>query len=78
MNRTDVFAEPDADPHGADFTRLWPTAPDSPAEAPFFLAAVSPLRAAALGVLWATSSPGRFVTVLGSVLVLLAVFVVVL
>ena len=60
------------------FTQLWPAATGRPAEAPFFLAAVSPLRAAALAVLWATSSPGRFVVGLGAVLALVAVLVVVL
>jgi hypothetical protein len=60
------------------FTQLWPTATGRPAEAPLFLAAVSPLRAAALAVLWATSSPGRFVAVLGAVLALVAVLVVAL
>lgn len=60
------------------FTQLWPTAPGSPAEAPLFLAVVSPLRAASLAVLWATSSPGRFVVGLGVVLALVAVLVVVL
>ena len=50
------------------FTRLWPTRPDHRPDAPLFLAAMLPLRLAALAVLWLTSSPGRFVVALGLVL----------
>jgi hypothetical protein len=61
------------------FTRLWPTcAPGRPADAPFFLAAVSPLRVLALAVLWATSSPGRLLVGLAVVAVLVAVLLIAL
>jgi hypothetical protein len=53
------------------FTRLWPTRPDQRPDAPFFLAAMLPLRLAALALLWLTSSPGRFTVAV--VLVLAAV-----
>jgi len=52
------------------FTRLWPTcAPGRPADAALFLAAMSPVRALALGVLWATSSPARLLVGLAAVAV---------
>ena len=60
------------------FTRLWPTAAGRPADAPFFLALMSPARALALGLLWATSSPGRFVSIAAAVLVLVAVALIAL
>jgi hypothetical protein len=58
------------------FARLWPTEAGRPAEAPLFLAAMSPLRALALAVLWATSSPGRLLVGLAAVAALVAVVVV--
>ena len=61
------------------FTRLWPTnAPGRPADAPVFLAAVSPLRVLALAVLWATSSPGRLLIGLAVAVALAAVLLIVL
>ena len=52
------------------FTRLWPAcATGRPADAPLFLAAMSPVRALALGVLWATSSPARLLVGLAAVAV---------
>ncbi len=50
------------------FTRLWPTRPDQRPDAPFFLAAMLPLRLAALALLWLTSSPGRFAIAVALVL----------
>jgi hypothetical protein len=50
------------------FTRLWPARPGQRPDAPFFLAAVLPLRLAALALLWLTSSPGRFLAALALVL----------
>ena len=64
--------------HNAHFTRLWPAAEGRAPEAPLFLAAVSPLRLLALAVLWATSSPGRFLCGLAVVVALAAVAAVVL
>jgi hypothetical protein len=53
--------EPTPAPRPAEhYTQLWPTPAGQPANAPLFLLAVSPLRLLALGTLWATSSPGRF------------------
>jgi len=60
------------------FTRLWPSSPHRPTDAPLFLAAMSPLRLAALALLWATSSPGRFVAGLAVAAALVAVLVVAL
>ena len=60
------------------FTRLWPKADGRPAEAPLFLAAVSPLRLLALSVLWATSSRGRLLCGLAAVLAVAAVAAVLL
>ena len=60
------------------FTRLWPTAPGRPADAPFFLIAVSPVRLLALGLLWATFSPGRFLIGVAAVLALVTVALIVL
>jgi hypothetical protein len=66
-------------PPAEHYTRLWPTcAPDRPAEAPFFLALMSPVRALALAVLWATSSPGRLLVGLGVVAALAAVLLIAL
>jgi len=50
------------------FTRLWPSRPDQRPDFPFFLAAMLPLRLAALALLWLTSSPGRLVVALACVL----------
>jgi hypothetical protein len=50
------------------FTRLWPSRPDQRPDFPFFLAAMLPLRLAALALLWLTSSPGRLVAALALVL----------
>lgn len=58
------------------FTRLWPATPGMHTDAPFFLALMSPFRALALGVLWATSSPGRFLIGLAAALALVAVLLI--
>ena len=60
------------------FSRFWPVEPGVAADAPLFLLAVSPLRALALAVLWATSSPGRAVVGLAVLAVLTAVVLIVL
>lgn len=80
MSHTDSL-NADVHPTGRNtqhFTRLWPAAEGRPADAALFLAAVSPLRLLALAVLWATSSPGRFLCGLAAVLALVAVAAVVL
>jgi hypothetical protein len=67
------------DDHCEHFTRLWPTsAPGRPADAPLFLAAVSPLRLLALAVLWVTSSAGRLVIGLTAAAALAVVLLIVL
>lgn len=58
------------------FTRLWPATPGMHTDAPFFLTLMSPVRALALGVLWATSSPGRFLIGLAAALALVAVLLI--
>lgn len=61
------------------FTRLWPTTtPGLPHDAPYFLALMSPIRALALGVLWATSSPGRLAIGLTATVALAAVLLIAL
>ena len=71
-----VFVEP-ARPID-HYTRLWPAGSDERhSDSPLFHAAVSPLRAAALAVLWATSTPGRLAVALGLAVLLAAVLVVV-
>jgi hypothetical protein len=57
------------------FSRLWPVPRDMPADAPHFLLLVLPVRVLALGLLWMTAAPGRFVSALGLV-ALLALLVV--
>lgn len=65
--------------HPADhFARLWPSTPGLPSDAPFFLALMSPVRALALGVLWATSSPGRLLVGLAAVAAVVAVLLIAL
>jgi hypothetical protein len=41
------------------YTRLWPSRPDQPSDAPLFLACMLPARLAAHALLWVTSTPGR-------------------
>lgn len=69
---------PTVEPPAEHFTRLWPGTPGQNSEAPLFLALMSPVRALALGVLWATSSPGRLLIGLGVVLALAAVLLIAL
>jgi hypothetical protein len=70
----DRFRPDPAEPAGVKarpsdhFTRLWPARPGQRPDAPLFLAAVLPLRLAALALLWLTSSPGRFLAALALLL----------
>lgn len=65
-------------PSADHFARLWPSTPGLPSDAPFFLALMSPVRALALGVLWATSSPGRLLVGLAAVAAVVAVLLIAL
>lgn len=65
-------------PTAEHFTRLWPSTPGLPSDAPFFLALMSPVRALALGVLWATSSPGRLLIGLAVLAAAVAVLLIAL
>lgn len=69
---------PPAEPAAEHFTRLWPGTPGQNSDAPFFLALMSPVRALALALLWATSSPGRLLVGLGLVAALAAVLLIAL
>lgn len=69
---------PPAQPAPEHFTRLWPGTPGQNPDTPYFLAAMSPVRALALGVLWATSSPGRLLIGLGVVAAVVAVLLIAL
>ena len=68
----------DPTPPAEHFTQLWPGTPGQNSDAPFFLALMSPVRALALAVLWATSSPGRLLVGLGVVTALAAVLLIAL
>lgn len=68
---------PDTTP-AEHFTRLWPGTPGLHSDAPFFLALMSPVRALALGVLWATSSPGRLLVGLAVLAAVAAVLLIAL
>lgn len=48
------------------YTRLWPSRPDQPTDAPLFLACMLPARLAAHALLWVTSTPGRLVVLLAA------------
>ena len=69
---------PSIDHTAEHFTQLWPTPPGRPADAPYFLALMSPIRGLALGVLWATSSPGRLAIGLTATVALAAVLLIAL
>lgn len=74
----DLHPTPMPDRPAEHFTQLWPGTPGQNSDAPFFLALMSPFRALALSVLWATSSPGRLLLGLGVVAALVTVLLIAL
>jgi hypothetical protein len=58
------------------YTRIWPTRPEQPTDAPLFLACMLPARLAAHALLWVTATPGRMVVLLAALCALALVLLV--